>query len=366
MMPQRGRLGLVAGVLLAGAIAFYVLAPYNIAASRKHWPGVGELLHGYMGNAVAARAATIEIPGHIDLSDPALIRLGAAHFATGCATCHGAPGLDRAPVARRMQPAPPRLDGSDYSAEELYWLALHGLKYTGMPAWPGLKREDEPWAVAAFLSAYDDMDVTSYRAHALGNSAASEQEAIAFGDLSGPLSLAEDCARCHGRDGQGRDGTAPKLAGQSAVWLEKTLKDYASGRRQSGFMGPVAAPLTEARIAEIAAEFAGMSGAWTGRPWPDGDAGRGAELARAGDEHEEVASCASCHGLRQTPPARPEIPRIAGQDGYWLVTWLRLWRDAPQAADPAGLRMHAASRGLSDDDIDDIAAYYSSDPAATR
>lgn len=133
-------------------------------------------------------------------------------------------------------------------------------------------------------------------------------------------------------------------------------------------MEPIAMPLSAESRAEIAARYAGMSGAWQGRALPFGDAERGRALAQRGDEHEDIASCASCHengdgGLR---PKRADTPRIAGQDGYWLVNWLHLYRDGPVPETPRAHLMQAAARNLSDEDIADLAAYYATlgaDPA---
>lgn len=353
-----------AGAALAG-IAFYFLAPYNIAASVPHLPGVRQLLHGYMVNAVQIRARDEAPPAHMDLGDPALIRLGAGHFATGCAPCHGAPGVARNPVVKGMRPAPPRLTGEHFTGPEYYWIVRHGLKYTGMPAWSGAGRVQEPWALAAFLLAYDGLDPARWRDLAYGPSDSRPAgTAASLGSLTGGLSTREDCARCHGTDGLGRDGTAPKLAGQSAAYLQEALDAYAEGRRESGIMEPVAAALAPGQRKQIARHYAEKSvPAWTGARLDLGDARRGARLARQGDEQDEIPSCLSCHGSAGKPPRKPETPRIAGQDMRWLIVWLRMWRDGPVPEGPAAARMHAAARPLSDRDIHDLAAYFA-DPSA--
>jgi cytochrome c553 len=339
--------------LVIGGNAFYWLGLYNIAASVPHLPGVGEVLHQYLRNAVGARAASIEVPEHVDLDDEGLIRLGAGHFATGCMTCHGAPGIPRNPIVDGMQPAPPMLTG-DYDAKEYWWIARHGFKYTGMPAWPGEDRDDEPWAMAAFLSHYAEFDRARFEEAAFGEVGGYQSEGVRFGGLSGAIPQELACARCHGEDGLGREGTAPKLAGQSEAWLTEVLTAYAEGRRESGFMEPLAAPLSEETIASIAARYSSMPGSWQGEALPMGDAARGAELAREGDEHEDIPSCAACHGEKR----RADTPKIAGQDGYWMVNWLHLYRDGPQPDTARGHLMAAAAKPLSDQDILDLAAYY--------
>ena len=353
-----------AAVIVAGT-AFYFLAPYNIAASLPHLPGVRYLLHGYMQNAVRIRARDLEPPAHMSLDDPALIRLGAGHFATGCAACHGAPGQELSVIPQGMRPAPPRLTGKHFTGPEYYWITLHGLKYTGMPAWSGEGRVQEPWALAAFLLAYDGLDPARYRDLAyVPSDSRPPGTATSLGGLTGGLTTREDCARCHGTDGLGREGTAPKLAGQSSEYLEETLAAYAEGRRESGIMEPVAAALAPGQREELARHYAGKAPpAWAGTRLEMGDARRGARLAREGDEKDEIPSCLSCHGSASEPPRKPETPRIAGQDMRWLIVWLHMWRDGPVPEGPEADRMHAAARPLSDDDITDLAAYFA-DPSA--
>lgn len=367
-MKRRHRhIALAAAFLPVAAAAFWFAAPYNIAASVEHYAPIRALLNGYMKNAVAIRAARTEPPDWFDPDDPALIRLGAGHFATGCAACHGAPGRPRSPVVRGMLPEPTRLESAEYSTSEYYWLVRHGLKYTGMPGWAGEGRDDEPWALAAFLGNYAALSPGDYHDLAWGPSPPpSDAAAMTLGGVAGPQTPFDGCARCHGRDGLGRDGTAPKLAGQSAAYLAAALDAYAGNRRQSGFMEPVAAALSPRLRAELARRFAGMPPASPvpdGAP-PPGDAARGRTLAERGDEHDEIPSCIACHGGDGTAPRAPDIPRLAGQDARWIVVWLRMWRDGPIPDTPGAPRMAAAARGLDDDEIADLAAFYSTAASA--
>lgn len=126
-------------------------------------------------------------------------------------------------------------------------------------------------------------------------------------------------------------------------------------------MEPLAAPLEDETIAAIAARYAGMEADWQGRPLPFGDPERGRDLAEQGDEHNDIASCASCHegaGPDGRSPKRADTPRIAGQDGYWIYNWLIMYRDGPVPTSPRAHLMEAAARPLSDDDIADLAAWY--------
>lgn len=81
---------------------------------------------------------------------------------------------------------------------------------------------------------------------------------------------------------------------------------------------------------------------------PAGDAKRGAQ---------KVAMCQGCHGIEGWRTAFPEVyrvPRIAGQHPTYFVNALRAYK--------SGERNHPSMRGiaasLSDQDMADLAAYY--------
>lgn len=365
-----GRFAATAAAVLVAAALFVWVAPYNIAARVPHLPGVAWLLNTYMENAVRTWSRGVERPGWVDLDDPALVRLGAAHFETGCAPCHGAPGRAPNPITRGMRPAPPDLRGAaaGYEADELHWIVRNGLKYTGMPAWAGDGRDDEPWALAAFLQRYPRLDPASYRDLAFGDAVPAGQPGaqLAFGRLDGgPEDPAANCARCHGRDGLGRDGTAPRIAGQSRAYLEATLAAFASGRRSSGIMGPVAAELSARQIERLAAHYAQLP-AFEGQPAGGARPAlvrAGAALAERGSA--ETPSCLSCHGQERTPPRNPLYPRISGQDERFLRIWLGLWQRGRFGGTDHAHVMHEAARWLSEDEIAALAAHFAgrrSDP----
>lgn len=71
--------------------------------------------------------------------------------------------------------------------------------------------------------------------------------------------LARKCSVCHGKNGMARDPEVPNLAGQSAFYLEKILKDFRSGARQDRRMTLVARPLSNEDIKDLAAWFASFT-----------------------------------------------------------------------------------------------------------
>ena len=70
--------------------------------------------------------------------------------------------------------------------------------------------------------------------------------------------LAKKCTVCHGKIGVSNDPEVPNLAGQSAFYIEKALKDYRQGTREDRRMTLMAKPLEDADIKDLAAWYASI------------------------------------------------------------------------------------------------------------
>lgn len=78
-------------------------------------------------------------------------------------------------------------------------------------------------------------------------------------DPANGRNLARQCSVCHGKEGIASDPEVPNLAGQSAFYVEKSLKDYRSGIRQDRRMTLMAANLSDADIKDLAAWYASIA-----------------------------------------------------------------------------------------------------------
>lgn len=63
------------------------------------------------------------------------------------------------------------------------------------------------------------------------------------------------CAGCHGAAGVSMVPMYPNLAGQKAQYLETQLKAFRAGTRKNPIMEPMAKPLNDADIKNLAAYF---------------------------------------------------------------------------------------------------------------
>jgi cytochrome c553 len=356
---QRWRI-VVAGILAlallaaAGGFVFAWSGLYNVAASTGHWLVVDRFLRFGMKNSVERHAPDVTPP---NLKDDDLVRLGAGHYYAGCAYCHGAPGLPITPVAEHMLPAPPKLTGSvfEWTDQELFWLVKHGLKYTGMPGWPVQDRDDEVWAMVAFLRALPGVSAEEYRDLALAEVEAEPQggEEIATGSAPDAVSA---CARCHGEKNRPpASALVPRLHGQPVEMLTNALRNYQNGKRSSGIMQTAATGLSGGQIDELARYYSRLTlkGA-RGVP-----SERGRALAEQGDADRGIPACISCH----SPAALPIYPRLAGQNARYIETRIKAWQAGQRDDTDTAAIMAPIARLLNDEDIAELANYFSALPA---
>ena len=87
--------------------------------------------------------------------------------------------------------------------------------------------------------------------------AASANVAIA-GDAAAGKAKAASCGGCHGANGISAVPTYPNLAGQKEAYLIKQMKAFKDKTRKDPTMNAMAAPLSDADIANISAYYAGL------------------------------------------------------------------------------------------------------------
>lgn len=356
-------LGTIAAIL--GAIAV-VSGVVPIKASSGHWAITEAFLQFAKRRSVAAYSLGIKVP---PLEDGRLVAMGAGHYDSACRPCHGSPALEQPRIARQMLPRPPDLRQSvaKYDPEDLFFIVKHGIKLTGMPAWPALQRDDEVWAMIAFLRKLPELDPRAYTELARGNQGqadAAEPMEDLVGATSVPRAITESCGRCHGVDGLGRGlGAFPRLAGQRPAYLQGSLQAYARGERHSGIMEPVAASLGTDEMREIADYYSRRSPGTVpnGAAQPSADVERGRAIATEGLPDKLVPACVSCHGPG-THRRNPNYPKLAGQYAEYIQLQLSLFKDRRRGGTSYRNIMHKVASQLTDEQMRAVAAYFASLP----
>ena len=348
---------LIAVVLLV--VLFVLSGVYDVAASRPHWSPTTWIIKLTLHRAVSFHSILVDAPPP---QDPDLIRLGAAHYQGGCAQCHGAPGEVQNPIVKHMLPAPPDLRKAvqDWSDKELFWIVKNGLKFTGMPGWTAPQRDDEVWAVVAFLRELPGMEPERYRALALGNAGAVEVNGPEIARMGGATQALTRCVRCHGDENSAPTSQlVPKLAGQKLAYLTMALRFYAEDRRPSGIMQPIAAALEPAELEAVARYYASLPASRptpVEQPPPGDRIARGQTIAESGVPQREVPPCLVCHGAGTVA----FFPDLAGQHAPYIKTQLQLWKRGLRDRTAPGAIMRAIASRLTDQQVEDVAAYFAS------
>ena len=358
------KLGLLLLALGVGGFLVAASGVIPIKASSGHWAVTKWVLRFGMKRSTATHSLGIDVPR---LDDPRLVVKGAGHYETGCRSCHGSPEMPQPRIALKMTPRPPELASRilESDAKKLFYVVKHGIKFTAMPAWPAQERDDEVWAMVAFLLRYPTLDAATYRRLVHGETAAAPMERLgAVPDT--PAAVAQACARCHGQDGRGREnGAFPSLAGQRETYLRNALVAYAQGTRFSGMMEPIAAGLSEGMRNELTRYYASLpaaapAGEATRRDADADDARareRGAEIARDGIAARRVPACLECHG----PTGRrvkDAYPRLAGQSADYLELQLRLFKAGQRGGSAYAHLMEEVVAGLNPEDMRAVALYF--------
>jgi cytochrome c553 len=173
-------------------------------------------------------------------------------------------------------------------------------------------------------------------------------QALAAPDALVGKAKSQTCFACHGADGMGISANIPHIAAQPPLSLFYQLVQYREGMRKGGGMEVFAKSLSDGDIRDIAAYFSAL-------PPPPAKAGDAVKIA-LGQKLSQQNYCNSCHAPQLQ--GQKQVPRLAGQSIEYAVTQLRNIRSGSRV-DMDGT-MGSAARGLSDEDIEVLAAYAAS------
>lgn len=182
--------------------------------------------------------------------------------------------------------------------------------------------------------------------------------AVDAAQLARGRKLAQSCAACHGIDGNATAPQFPKLAGQTASYLERELERFrapgpgARAPRVSPVMNPIAQSLSAQERSDLAAYFASQAIKPALAP-SAAELPLGAQIWRGGIADRTVPACAACHGAdgHGIPPL---YPSLAGQWSQYLMSQLHAFRDGSR--DDHG-PMHDIASRMTDAQIRDVADF---------
>jgi cytochrome c553 len=78
------------------------------------------------------------------------------------------------------------------------------------------------------------------------------------GDAAAGKAKSAACGACHGMNGISANDIWPNLAGQKAGYLVAQMKAFRDGQRKNPMMSPMAAPLSDTDIDNLAAYYSSL------------------------------------------------------------------------------------------------------------
>jgi len=173
--------------------------------------------------------------------------------------------------------------------------------------------------------------------------------AASAADAAAAKQKAAACAACHGPEGNSTNPAIPSIAGQPKQFIVTQLFMFREGNRKDPQMSPMAAPLSNADMNELAGYFSAQKHAPAAKPLP-------ADRIAVGRVVTEKYNCTQCHGPQLL--GQQHIPRLAGQQPQYLKTQLRGFK-ASTRFDMDG-QMTSAAQVLTEQDIELLGDYLSS------
>lgn len=187
--------------------------------------------------------------------------------------------------------------------------------------------------------------------------------AHAGGDAVKGKEKAAPCAACHAADGNSLNPIWPKLAGQNEGYLIKQLHDLKLGMTSQGkegrlnaVMSPMAAPLSDTDIADLAAYYASVPTQMAAVK--KASLAMGEALYRGGDKKAGIPACSACHGPNGAGMAAAKFPRLSGQHPDYTVLQLKAFKKGERNNDMNAMMRDIASR-MSDEQMQAVADYVS-------
>lgn len=163
-----------------------------------------------------------------------------------------------------------------------------------------------------------------------------------FSPYENGKTVSAECAPCHGADGNSKTPGTPNLAGQQPIYFVAATQEYLTGKRESAPMDPMLRKLSKLDIESVALYFASQTP--TARSAP--------AVGNAALGEPRTAVCGGCHGSHGVS-TDTATPSLAAQDPQYLARAIKGYRTTRKND-----TMARVVSGLTDQEIDDIVAFY--------
>ena len=181
----------------------------------------------------------------------------------------------------------------------------------------------------------------------------------AAGDPSAGEQKILTCTVCHGPNGNSMNSVWPNLASQHEEYTFKQLMEYKSGTRTNDQMTPMAMPLSEQDIADIAAYYASQK-LKTDFQVPGSIEYKVVELGkriyRAGNATTGLPACMACHGPNATGNPVALYPLLSGQYATYTAEQLKTFKSESRNNDVNKVMRDIAIK-MTNEEIEAVSLY---------
>jgi len=175
------------------------------------------------------------------------------------------------------------------------------------------------------------------------------------GNAEAGKAKSEQCAACHGADGNSLNPEWPKLAGQHEGYLQKQLMYFYGGERENATMKGLVQGLTEEDAHDLAA-FYSTQEVSIGMADP-ALVELGEKIYRSGNGESGVAPCMGCHGPNGAGNPGANYPALRGQHAKYIEIQLHGFAEGKRANENSVKMMQILSSRMTNREIIAVASY---------
>jgi cytochrome c553 len=176
----------------------------------------------------------------------------------------------------------------------------------------------------------------------------------AAGDAAQGAQKAAVCGACHGMTGSSINPEWPSLAGQPEAYIVSQLRQFKDGTRVNALMSPMAAPLSDADMADLAAHYSQQTPAGLEADPSNWKAGE--KLYRGGDAARGIPACIACHGPQGRGNAPAAYPALRAQHAVYAYNQLKAYASGARKSPGIEIMQVIAAR-LTEDEMRALASY---------
>lgn len=163
------------------------------------------------------------------------------------------------------------------------------------------------------------------------------------------------CVGCHGADGNSPGATFPNLAGQHADYIVQQLQAFKSEDRSEPTMTPMAMPLTEQDMLDLAAYYSSQTVKMNSAS--EDLVKLGQDIYRGGDKNKDLPACNGCHGPQGLGNPAAQYPSISGQHKEYTLKQLKDYQSGARKPKGNAAIMRDIAMKMSADEMKAVTDY---------